>query len=66
MKEEKAIELMKEIDVMSHVEMAKLWRFAPAGHPMFEHGNVFQHFKERFTSFGGMTPEISRQIGWGR
>jgi len=65
--EESARALMERIDKMSHVEMARLWRFAPAGEPIFEYDSkAFRHFKERFMSFGGMTPEISKQIGHGR
>ncbi len=58
-------EWMEKIDGMSHLDMAKLWRFAPSGHPVFNSNlPLFQHFKERFDSFGGMTPAISKAIGW--
>lgn len=53
----------KKIDEMTHIEMARLWRFAPSGHPYFE-GELYQYFKNRFDSFGGFTPAISKSIGW--
>jgi len=54
-----------KIDAMSHVEMARLWRFAPAGHPVFRMElPIYEHFEKRYKQMGGMTPEISKQIGW--
>ena len=58
------IEKMKrDIDVMTQEDMARLWRFAPAGHPYFRNDlpEVYDYFKARFTGF---TPEISKKIGW--
>lgn len=51
---------------MSQIEMARLWRFAPSGHPIFSTLNdpLFQIFEERFQELGGMTPKISKAIGW--
>lgn len=55
----------KVIDKMSQTEMASLHRFAPAGHKYFVTGSeLHKHFSERFKQLGGMTPEISKQIGW--
>lgn len=56
----------KRIDELSHIELARLHRFAPSGHPVFNTANIglYDHFKKRFDSFGGMTTEISKQIGW--
>jgi hypothetical protein len=48
---------------MSQEEMARLWRFAPSGHPVFS--NDLPLFG-RFEELGGMTPEISKKIGWKR
>lgn len=63
---EKQIEEWKvKIDQMSHSEMASLWRFAPSGHPIFDNRYpLFNYFQKRFKDFGGMTTEISKQIGW--
>jgi hypothetical protein len=57
-----------EIDAMSHSEMARLWRHAPIGHPIFRRtsfdGELFDYFQQRFNDAGGMTPGISKKIGW--
>ena len=56
----------KLIDEMSQIEMAKLWRFAPNDHPYFDERLPFyEKFKKRFDELGGMTPVISKSIGWG-
>lgn len=60
------IELEKhkaEILKMSHLEMAKFYRFAPAGHIYFGF-ELWRTFETRFKKLGGMTTEISKQIGW--
>lgn len=55
----------KDIDKMSHFDMAHLYRFAPAGHPYFcfDNGDLPQYFMKRFKELGGMTSEISKRIG---
>jgi hypothetical protein len=55
----------KEIDEMTHVEMATTYRFAPAGHRYFNFTNkdLPDYFMKRFKELGGMTSEISKQIG---
>lgn len=61
---EKTVEELKsEIDRLTRVEMARLWRFAKVGHPYFQ-GELYEHFKNRFDSLGGMSPTISKEIGW--
>ena len=52
-----------DIDKLSQQEMARLWRFAPSGHPYFRNDipELHEHFKARFKGF---TPEISKKIGW--
>lgn len=53
------------IDAMSQKEMASLWRFAPSGHPCFDKQlPLFDYFQERFKQLGGMTPQVSKTIGW--
>jgi hypothetical protein len=61
--EQKEISLKAQIDVMSREEMARRWRFAPVGDPMFQ-GEVGDYFTERFKKLGGFSPEISKKIGW--
>jgi hypothetical protein len=54
-----------KINSMSHIEMAKLYRFAPSGHPYFDNSYPYSKiFNDRFEKLGGMTPEISKAIGW--
>lgn len=55
-------ELKDQIDGMSQVEMATALRFAPAGDPLFV--DAYDYFMQRFNELGGMTPAISKNIGW--
>lgn len=63
---EKEIEEWKQkIDNMSHTQMASMWRFTKAGHPVFDSTlPLFDYFKKRFDKFGGMTSKVSKLIGW--
>lgn len=56
---------IEKINQMCHCEMAKLWRFAPAGHPYFD-GDLpyYAVFKKRFDALGGMTVAMSKSLGW--
>ena len=55
-----------EIDQMTHTGLARLYRFAPSGHPVFDSSlPLYDYFKARFDSLGGMTSEVSKKIGWG-
>ena len=65
--DEKEIALETEkINKMSQIEMARLHRFAPAGHKYFNTENPLQEiFAKRFKELGGFTPKISKAIGWG-
>jgi hypothetical protein len=55
---------IETINSMSQIEMARLWRFAPVGHPYFDSSLPYcSVFIKRFTELGGMTPEISKIIG---
>lgn len=55
----------EDIDKLDHREMARLYRFAPAGHVYFRSDHsLYEHFMSRVKSFGGMTPAISKAIGW--
>ena len=56
-------EMKARIDAMSQAEMASKWRFAPVGDPMFQPPNG-EYFAARFKSLGGMTPELSKRLGW--
>ena len=53
------------IDGMSQTQMARLQRFSPSGNPIFRSDlPLYDYFKKRFDELGGMTPEISKRIGW--
>ena len=58
---------MDEIDKMNHFQLATLYRFAPPGTPIFckENLSLYEYFEMKFQGLGGMTPAISRAIGWG-
>ncbi len=56
---------VNKINEMEQFEMARLWRFAPSDHPYFDSNlPYYKIFKKRFIEVGGMTPSISKQIGW--
>jgi len=64
MTEEEIQKHKDDIDKLSRLEMARMWRFTPTGHVYFQNGPVSTYFCERLTSLGGMSPEISKKIGW--
>ena len=68
MTDEEIARHLTHINSMSHLEMARAWRFNPAGHPYFniKCPEIVSAFNERWKSFGGMTTEISKAIGWDR
>jgi len=58
-------EHIESINKLSQIEMARLMRFAPVGHIYFDSSKPFYKiFSERFKELGGMTPAISKNIGW--
>lgn len=63
---QKEIEQWKiKIDGMTQIEMCSLRRFAPSGHPVFNNTlPLYEYFEKRFNALGGMTPELSKEIGW--
>lgn len=55
------------IDKLEYWELAYLWRNCDASHPYFDHKlPLYGHLEARFMGFGGMTKEMSRNIGWKR
>ncbi|MGB0925475.1 MAG: hypothetical protein ACPGTS_02080 [Minisyncoccia bacterium] len=56
----------KDIESLSQSQMAHLIRFAPIGHPYFNmaYSDIYKTFEARFNKLGGMSPEISKSIGW--
>jgi hypothetical protein len=55
-------EWLNKIDNMTHFEMAYLWRTAPCFPVFHSELPIFEHFDRRFRQFGGMTPDISKQV----
>lgn len=56
--------IVDEINKLSHIEMAKLWRFAKPGHIYFDSTLPYNKiFEKRFFEFGGMTSRVSKIIG---
>jgi hypothetical protein len=55
-----------EIDKLSRLEMARLWRYASSDCIYFDNRNpeIVEHFKKRFEDLGGWSPNISKAIGW--
>ncbi len=67
----------EEIKNASHYQLAKWWRFLPS--PGFAHTDslnweelmlfeikLMDLITVRFKKLGGMTPEISKQLGWNK
>ncbi len=56
---------LDKINAMSRLEMCRLHRLAPSGHPYFDTTKPFYAvFKARFDELGGFSPAISKKIGW--
>jgi uncharacterized protein YcaQ len=57
----------RKIDDMSQIECARELRFSkPGENPIFVSGELWEYFQAHFKKLGGMTPAISKAIGWGR
>lgn len=58
-------EWIDKINAASHKELCLLERFAPGGHPVFYWKfEIFKLFDQRFFKLGGMTPPMSKLIGF--
>lgn len=54
---------IEKINMMSHVKMASLYRYAPIGHAYFDISlPYFEIFQARFEKLGGMTAAVSKII----
>jgi len=53
----------ERIDSLSHADLARIWRFSPLGCFPFK-GEAWDYYVKRFDEVGGMTTEISKEIGW--
>jgi hypothetical protein len=53
------------IDGMNARECLELQRFAPSGHPVFRSDlPLYDYFRKHFDALGGITPELSKSVGW--
>jgi len=53
----------KHINNLSHLDMARIYRFAESGHLYFDaRYPYYDLFMKRFNKLGGMTPEVSKAI----
>lgn len=55
--------LKAEIDAMSHLDMARHWRFDKPGSRYFT-GAAGDYFFKRLNELGGFTTAISKELGW--
>jgi hypothetical protein len=56
--------IFAEINRLTHLEMATLWRNEPAGHMYFDMSLPYwKVFEKRWEAFGGWTPEVSKAVG---
>lgn len=53
--------LKQRIDSMTREQMARAWRYAPSGDPMFR-DEAGVYFETRFKDLGGFSPKISKAI----
>lgn len=58
---------LKEVEEADHFQICKWYRFLPSpGAGAFEREQaILNKIDEKFRRAGGMTPEISKQLGWG-
>lgn len=54
---------MEQVEAMSHMELCYHWRFDKTG-KWIAGDPITERAIERYRAFGGMTPEISKAIGW--
>jgi hypothetical protein len=55
---------MDQVEKASHEQLARWYRFLPSGNTP-EQEKIMNKIASRFKSLGGMTPEVSRKIGFG-
>lgn len=51
------------IDKMTQHEMCRMWRFSPSGNRLL-YDDTGDYFAKVMKEKGGMTPAISKQLGW--
>lgn len=56
-------DLKRHIDGMSHMQLAYTWRHAPPDSELLR-GAAGEYLRRRLVVAGGITPAVSKQIGW--
>lgn len=66
MKEETRIKMRarERIDNMTHYNVCYLLRHGSSSDIIFQDKSLWEHFLKKYRKGGGMTPELSKQIGW--
>ena len=54
----------KKIGKMSATELLDLQRNAPSGRPVFSDDKLYKLFQKRLKKSGGITPTLSKNVGW--
>ena len=54
----------EQVEKASHEQLARWYRFLPSDKTP-EHQKLMDKIAKRFKALGGMTPEISKRIGFG-
>jgi hypothetical protein len=57
---------MQEVEDASHAQLALWYRFLPREKMTPDQEKIVARLKARFLLLGGMTPEMSRKIGWNK
>jgi len=52
-----------EIEAADHEQICRWWRFLPSPSSV-QDLDAARFIGERFSAFGGFTPELSKKIGW--
>ena len=52
-----------KIDNMTQTQLCSVWRFAKVGDPLLQ-GDTGDYFAKVLKEKGGMTSEISKNLGW--
>ena len=55
---------MEQVEKASHEQLARWYRFLPSGNTP-EHEKIMNKIASRFKTLGGMTPDVSKKIGFG-
>jgi hypothetical protein len=55
---------LEQVETASHEQLARWYRFLPSGNTP-EQKKIMDKIAKRFKTLGGMTPQMSKRIGFG-